>query len=185
MQHKLSVTAMALLALSGAHAADWSDTSMGYRYGTQFDEPFNGKAISKNIFNLTSVSGYKYGKNFFSVDFLLSSEADPSSAGAKDGAHEAYAVYRHTLDLGKISGANLAFGPVRGVGATAGFDYNTKTDAGYNSKKRMLVAGPTLMLDVPGFANLQALPLMALGSRIADFVATLGSIDYILPDIDR
>jgi nucleoside-specific outer membrane channel protein Tsx len=45
------------------------------------------------------------------------------------------------------------------VGFTAGFDYNTKTDAGYNSKKRMLVAGPTLMLDVPGFFNLSLLQL--------------------------
>ena len=35
-------------------------------------------------------------------------------------------------------------------------DINTKDDAGYNSKKRMLVAGPTLMLDVPGFFNLSA-----------------------------
>lgn len=154
-------TALALLVCSSfaAQAADWSDTSLSYRYGTKYAEPFNNQDISKNIFNLTSVSGYKYGKNFFSVDFLLSSEADPSSAGAKDGAHEAYAVYRHTLDLGKISGANLAFGPVRGVGATAGFDYNTKTDAGYNSKKRMLVAGPTLMLDVPGFLDVSLLAL--------------------------
>ena len=83
-------TALALLVCSSfaAQAADWSDTSLSYRYGTKYAEPFNNQDISKNIFNLTSVSGYKYGKNFFSVDFLLSSEADPSSAGAKDGAHE-------------------------------------------------------------------------------------------------
>ncbi|MGS0754064.1 hypothetical protein ACVBEH_04535, partial [Roseateles sp. GG27B] len=42
---------------------------------------------------------------------------------------------------------------------TAGFDANTKTDAGYNSKKRMLVAGPTLMIDVPGFLNVSLLAL--------------------------
>ena len=117
-----------------AHAADWSDTSIGYRYGTRFAEPFNNTDITKNIVNFSHVSGYKYGKNFFNVDFLMSSRDDPSSAGAASGAHEAYAVYRHTLDLGKVSGANLAFGPVRGVGATLGFDYNSKTDAGYNSK---------------------------------------------------
>ena len=45
------------------------------------------------------------------------------------------------------------------MGITAGFDYNTKTDAGYNSKKRMLVAGPTLMVDVPGFLNISLLAL--------------------------
>jgi nucleoside-specific outer membrane channel protein Tsx len=153
------VAAILAAGACAAHAADWSDTSLSYRYGTKFAEPFNNQDITKNIVNLSSASGYKYGKNFFSVDFLLSSEADPSAAGANSGAHEAYAVYRHTLDLGKVSGANLAFGPVRGVGATVGFDFNSKTDAGYNSKKRMLVAGPTLMFDVPGFLDVSVLAL--------------------------
>jgi hypothetical protein len=53
----------------------------------------------------------------------------------------------------------MAFGPVRGLGVTAGVDVNAKTDAGYNSKKRMAVAGPTLMLDVPGFLNVSLLVL--------------------------
>ncbi len=37
----------------------------------------------------------------------------------------------------------------------------------------------------PGFANLQTMPLVAEGGRLADFVAVLASFDYILPDIDR
>ena len=37
----------------------------------------------------------------------------------------------------------------------------------------------------PGFANVQVMPLMAVGETIADLVATIGSFDYILPDIDR
>ena len=37
----------------------------------------------------------------------------------------------------------------------------------------------------PGFANVQAMPLMAVGETIADLIAIIGSIDYILPDIDR
>jgi NADH-quinone oxidoreductase subunit B/C/D len=37
----------------------------------------------------------------------------------------------------------------------------------------------------PGFANIQAMPLMAVGETIADLIAIIGSIDYILPDIDR
>ena len=51
----------------------------------------------------------------------------------------------------------MLFRSVRGVGLTGGFDLNTKTDAGYNSKKRMVVAGPTLMFDVPGFLNVSLL----------------------------
>ena len=37
----------------------------------------------------------------------------------------------------------------------------------------------------PGFANVQALPLMARGWSISDLIAIIGSVDFILPDIDR
>jgi NADH dehydrogenase I D subunit len=37
----------------------------------------------------------------------------------------------------------------------------------------------------PGFANVQTMPLMAVGETIADLIAIIGSVDYILPDIDR
>ena len=37
----------------------------------------------------------------------------------------------------------------------------------------------------PGFANVQVIPKLALGWTIADLIAIIGSIDYILPDIDR
>lgn len=80
-----------------SHAADWSDTYLGYRYGTKFAEPFNPNDIAKNIFNLNHASGYKYGSNFFNVDMLLSDEKDPAGAGSTNGAHEVYVVYRNTL----------------------------------------------------------------------------------------
>lgn len=142
-----------------AHAAEWSDTSIGWRYGTKFAEPYNTTDISKSIVNLTHASGYKYGTNFFNVDLLLSSNKDPSNANATTGAQEVYVVYRNTLDIGKVTGSEYKFGIVKDLGATLGFDYNTKTDAGYNSKKRMLVVGPTLMIDVPGFLNVSLLEL--------------------------
>ena len=37
----------------------------------------------------------------------------------------------------------------------------------------------------PGFAHVQVMPLMAVGESIADLIAIIGSVDYILPDIDR
>jgi len=37
----------------------------------------------------------------------------------------------------------------------------------------------------PGFANVQVMPLMARGRWISDLMAIIGSVDYILPDIDR
>lgn len=154
-----AAAAAALASSVTAPAADWSDTSIGVRYGTKYAEPFNPNDIKKAIVNLNHVSGYKYGSNFFNADFLLSDSKDPGGAGSTNGAQEVYIVYRHTLDLGKLTGSPYKFGPVRGVGLTAGFDVNTKSDAGYNSKKRMLVAGPTLFVDVPGFLNVSLLAL--------------------------
>lgn len=158
---KSIVAASVLLAvgITGASAADWSDTYIGWRYGTQFGEPFNKNDIRKNIFNFGHVSGYKYGTNFLNVDMLLSDDKD--SLNGSSGAHEVYVVYRHTLDFGKITGKPESFkwGPIRGVGFTAGFDYNNKSGDGYQSRKRMLVAGPTVMFDVPGFLNVSVLQL--------------------------
>ncbi|MGB5987552.1 MAG: NADH-quinone oxidoreductase subunit B/C/D [Desulfobacterales bacterium] len=37
----------------------------------------------------------------------------------------------------------------------------------------------------PGFANVQVLPLMARGWSISDLITIIGSVDYILPDVDR
>ena len=37
----------------------------------------------------------------------------------------------------------------------------------------------------PGFANVQVMPMLAVGESIADLIAIIGSVDYILPDIDR
>lgn len=169
MKNKLSVSnrlklvgvigTIAMGSSANLHAAEWSDTSIGWRYGTHFAEPYETNNISKNILNLTHVSGYKYGTNFFNVDLLFSDSKDPSAIGSTNGAQEVYVVYRNTLDLGKITGKDYKFGIVKGVGATLGFDANTKTDTGYNSKKRMLVAGPTVMLDVPGFMNVSLLAL--------------------------
>ena len=162
MSKTLRATALASLMVCAllsatSHAATWSDTSIGVRTGSQYREPFNPNNVGKSIVNLNHASGYKLGTNFFNADFLMSDSKDPAGAGSTNGAQEVYIVYRHMLDLGAVTGSKFSFGPVRGLGLTAGFDVNAKTDAGYNSKKRMLVAGPTLMMDVPGFLNVSVL----------------------------
>jgi NADH dehydrogenase I D subunit len=42
-----------------------------------------------------------------------------------------------------------------------------------------------MRIRAPAFANVQAMPLMALGCSISDLIAIIGSVDYLLPDIDR
>jgi nucleoside-specific outer membrane channel protein Tsx len=155
----LAVCATLLLACGASQAADWSDTAISWRHGDAFREPFNGNNIRKDIVAFTQSSGYKYGVNFFNIDLLQSDHNDPGSLTQKSGAQEAYVVYRHTLDIGKVMGQDLVYGYVKGVGATFGFDWNTKNDVGYNSRKRMLVLGPTLMWDVPGYLNTSVLLL--------------------------
>ena len=142
-----------MLAAGAANALDWSDNAVSWRYGTRFAEPFNPEHINKHVLALTHASGYKYGSNYFNLDLLKSDSKDPKSLTGSSGAEEAYLLYRHTLDIGALSGRELRFGPVKGLGLTGGFDLNHKEDVGYNSRKRMLVLGPTLMWDVPGFLN--------------------------------
>lgn len=167
---RTTLLALASLTTGAAtQAADWSDTSIGWRTGSNYAEPFNPEDIKKNIFNLNHASGYKYGSNFFNVDYLMSDEKDPAFAGATHGAREVYIVYRHTLDIEKVSGTPFKFGPMRGLGVTAGFDVNTKNDAGYNSKKQMFVLGPTVFLDVPGFLNVSLLMLWESNAPYSTF----------------
>jgi nucleoside-specific outer membrane channel protein Tsx len=167
-----AVLAASAMGSMTAHAADWSDTSIGYRYGTQFAEPYNSKDIAKNIINFTHASGYKYGTNYLNVDLLESNATDSS-------AQEAYIVYRNTLDIGKITGKDLSFGPARGAGFTLGFDWNAKNDPGYGSRKRMYVAGPTVMLDVPGFLNVSLLALWESNDALkSDGVTRTGRYSY-------
>lgn len=90
---------------------------------------------------------------------LFSDLSDPAGAGSTNGAQEVYVVFRNTPELEKITGSAFKFGPVGGMGVTGDFDMNAKTDAGYNSKKRMVVLGPTLMVDVPGFLNVSLLAI--------------------------
>jgi NADH dehydrogenase I D subunit len=42
-----------------------------------------------------------------------------------------------------------------------------------------------MRIRTPGFANVQAMPLMARGGQLSDLLSIIGSLDYILPDIDR
>jgi nucleoside-specific outer membrane channel protein Tsx len=158
MMKKLTLLACATLALS-AQAADWSDTSLGLTYGSKFREPFNTSDISKNIYTLKHVSGDKYGQNFFAADLLQSNSKEALPGDTTGGAQETYVVYRRLFDLQKITGNSYAMGPAKGMGITAGFDWNTKNDA-YGSKKRMLVVGPTWMMDVKaGYVNVSLLAL--------------------------
>lgn len=152
-----SLAAALLLSLSSAaSAADWSDTFVGYRVGNSFHEPCCSTTdIHKNIFSITQVSGYKYGMNFFTADFLMSDRNDPAVSGG-GGAQEVYAVYRHQLSMTAVSHHSHAFGVVKDIALTIGGDLNAKDDA-FGPRVRKLVIGPTIKFDVPGFFDVSLL----------------------------
>jgi len=144
-----AISALLLSAGTSVQAADWSDNSISYLYGTRFAEPGINGSIIKNIAEFTHVDGYKYGSNFLDVQTLFSHSNDPADGG-DNGATEVYAVYRHQLSLNKVSGHDYKWGPVRDWSLSAGGDWNTKNTA-FAPAKRMLVIGPTINFDVPGF----------------------------------
>jgi hypothetical protein len=151
--------ALAATLLGGAaQAGESSDNALNWRVGNAYREPFNPNEIRKNIFALSHASSDKDDGNFFNLD-LKADETDPRSLSDNDAAQEASLVFRHTLDIGKIRGREIKFGAVRGVGLTLGADWSTRNDVGYYSRKRMLMLGPTLMWDVPGFLNTSVLLL--------------------------
>ena len=135
-----------------AAADDLSDTFIGYRYGTRFREPNNPNDIAKNIVQFAHASTYRYGSNYLNIDYFKSDSKDPASGTDSGGAAELYLTYRHQLQYGKVTGTPLAFGVIRDVALTAGFDLNTK-DTTMGPRKQVIVVGPTIRFDVPGFLD--------------------------------
>ena len=149
--------AVVMTCAAGAHAADWSDTSISYRYISKesafvTDANNNKVDVAKQIVSLTHISGYKYGTNFFNIDVLKSDSNNPA-IGSTSGAQEVFAIYRHDLSLSAASGSSMKFGPVKDVTLTAGFNAGAKNDDN-GASPLALVIGPTVQFALPaGFLN--------------------------------
>ncbi|WP_343078208.1 hypothetical protein [Pseudomonas sp.] len=146
------------LISSPAQAKDWSDTLIGFRYGTDFTEPSIRGKVQKEIYQLGHASGNETGSNFFNLDVLKSDSNDPKK-DSDSGATEAYLVYRHQLFLSQVFERSMAFGPVKEVALSGGVELNYKNTE-FATRKRMLVAGPTLKFDVPGYLDISLLYAM-------------------------
>lgn len=58
-------------------------------------------------------------------------------------------------------------------------------DQGYYIVSDGLGSAYRMRIRTPAFANVQSIPIMARGHSVSDFIAIIGSVDYLLPDIDR
>lgn len=154
MKQRLKLVAAAcgaLVAFAG-QAADFSDNSIGIRYGTKFSNPgTNDNNIHRTILNFTHFSVDKLGTNFFTVDLLNSGGNEPA-VGGSGGAQEVYGLYSRNWSYGKISGTKFGPGMVRDVSLTTRIDFGTKNDA-FGGRPIKYTIGPTLNFDVPGFLD--------------------------------
>ena len=80
---------------------------------------------------------------------------------------------------------NVTRGPKIPAGEAYAATEVPRGEQGYYVVSDGLSSAYRLRIRGPGFANIQAMPLMARGGTIPDLLAIIGSLDYIMPDIDR
>ena len=136
--------ASGLLATGQALAGDlllWQDNSLTYLNGIDFkvDPP------KQQTVTFEHASGWSFGDLFLFVDGIkYNTEA---TNGAGDG-HSFYGEISPRLSFGKISGADLSFGPVKDVLLAATYEFGEDDVESY-------LIGPAVDLNIPGFDYFQ------------------------------
>lgn len=142
------VSAMSAVVFMGAfgqsaYAANWSVTEVQYQHGN-LDAPgfAGGGDAATNIITFQHASGWKYGDNFFFIDYIADSKED----GVNDS--DFYGEWYSNFSLSKITGNDIGIGPISDVGIVLG------VNAGADPNVRKYLPGIRLSWDVPGFAFL-------------------------------
>ncbi len=96
----------------------------------------------------------------------------------KDGTmHDIETLITHFL--------GVSWGPVMPVGEALGAIENAKGNNGYYLVSDGNTTSYRTRIRTPSFAHLQMLPVLCRGLMIPDLLAILGSLDYVLADVDR
>lgn len=149
MNHKLKMTLIAALSATTLHAADWSDTAVGYRYAPSQSEPGVSDKVAKNILSFTHVSGDKLGTNFFTIDLLKSNGAD-KNMGDSAGAQEWYGFYKRSFSLAAMTGAK-GFGFAKDINLTARVDAGAKNTEFAPAPRKLRLGASVAMPVSAGF----------------------------------
>ena len=80
---------------------------------------------------------------------------------------------------------NVSWGPVMPAGEALGAIEAAKGNNGYYLVSDGSTVSYRTRIRTPSFAHIQTLPLLSRGMMIPDLVVTLGSLDFVLADIDR
>jgi len=153
-----SVMLWAGLCLAAPAAAlEWSATEVELLHSGHFREPFNPRRVTKSIVTLQHASGYGLGRNFLFVDVLKSGNQELDLSGQREAPTEVYGEAYTTLSLSRLAGRNLATGPFRDFGLTAGANLGVK-DSQLRPRPKVYLAGITVDFAVPrGFFNVDVL----------------------------
>ncbi len=119
-------------------ALDWSVTELHFQHGNLAVPTFAGDGYEQTfILTLQHASGWKYGDNFFFVDYI------EDEFGRDDNF---YGEVYLNFSLGKIFAREFSYGPIKDIGFVLG--YNEDDEA--NVKKYL--PGIRLAFDLPGFS---------------------------------
>jgi nucleoside-specific outer membrane channel protein Tsx len=147
---RLLFAAVLALMAGRAQAQNFTDTSIGLRWGAFYANPGGGEGsrnVNKTIVNLGLFNVWDYGSNFANVDVLFSNANEPA-LNSSGGSTEAYAVYRGQLSPDKIFGINTSFGPIQAINFEFGGDANTENTQ-FAPAKKLIIAGPNFHINVP------------------------------------
>lgn len=80
---------------------------------------------------------------------------------------------------------SVSWGPVMPPGESFFGIEATKGNNGYYLISDGGTSSYRTRIRTPSFPHLQVLPLMVRGLEVSDLIATLGSIDFVMADVDR